>query len=382
MDVIIWMPEYGGVLMKNKSYDYDVIIVGAGPAGSTTARYITLEDEDIRVLILDKRKEVGTPVQCGEGLSKISEWKTIIPKDYPLRELFSFPNKLIAQDIKYIDMISPYQTSYRLEYNGWVLYRNLFDQHLAELAINQGAELRLNTSVRGLKDKHTVLTSNGAVTGNVIVGADGPKSIIAKSCGLKTPSDLHFLCPSAVSIVKGDFYDNVKRVYFGRRYSGGFAWIFPKGDTANIGIGCELKYRTPLRKILNNFLKDLGVSSEDVLYHGGGLIPLGGPIPQTVNDNVLIVGDAAGMVFPSTGGGIGPAMIAGRECGLAIINYFNNGTSLNAYDINWRRLLESALTRSLKEKNRYLWLTKHDLLLETLLHLFGKHSFEVGGTYP
>jgi digeranylgeranylglycerophospholipid reductase len=368
--------------VKNNSYDYDVIIVGAGPAGSTTARYIKSEDNDIRVLILDKRKEVGIPIQCGEGLSKISEWKTIMPNGYPLEELFNIPKNVIAQDIKYIDMISPYQNSYRLNYNGWILYRDLFDQHLAELAISQGSELRLNTSVKGLKDKHTVLTSNGAVTGDIIVGADGPRSIIAKSCGLKTPSDLYFLCPSVVSIVKGNFYDNTKRVYFGRRYAGGFAWVFPKGDTANIGIGCELKYGIPLRKILNNFLKDIGVSSKDVLCHSGGLIPLGGPIPQTVNDNVLVVGDAAGMVFPSTGGGIGPAMIAGRECGLAVANYLKKGSSLENYEISWRRIIERDFIRSLKEKNRYLWLTRHNILLETLLRLFGKYSFEIGGTYP
>ena len=368
--------------MEKKSYEYDVIIVGAGPAGSTTARYITSEDKEIRVLILDKRKKVGIPIQCGEGLSKISEWKAILPEDYPMQEIFHVPKNAIAQDIKYIEVISPHNKSYKLDYNGWVLHRDLFEQHLVDLAIDKGSELRLNTPVKGLEDKHTLLTSNGTVTGNIIVGADGPRSIIAKSSGLKRPSDLYSLCPSAVSIVRGNFHDDTKRIYFGRRYAGGFAWVFPKGDTANVGIGSEWKNKIPLKKILNNFLKDLGVSSEDILYQGGGLIPMGGTIPQTVNDNVLIVGDAAGMVFPSTGGGIGPAMIAGRECGLVITNYFRNGTSLDTYDYNWRRLLEASFLRSLKEKNRYLWLTKHDFLLEVLLRLFGKYSFEIGGTYP
>lgn len=369
--------------MKNKSYDYDVIIVGAGPAGSTTARYILQENNDLKVLILDRKKEVGIPIQCGEAISKISKWKKYMPVDYPLEDIFKIPRHAIAQEINHIDFYSPKLRSYRVDIEGMVLYRDRFDQHLAKLAIQNGADLRLNTSVKSLNDPHTLLTSKGKLTGNVIVGADGPQSMITKSIGLTTPNDMQPLCPSVMCIVKGDFNDDTSRVYWGSRFANGFAWVFPKGETANIGLGCEWKkYRKPLKQIFNDLLRDLGITEENILYRSGGFIPLGGIIPKTVKDNVLIVGDAAGMVFPSTGAGIGPAMVAGRECGIAIANYFKKGISLDSYEQRWRRLLELNFKKSLKEKNRFLWLTRHDFILENLLRLVGSYSFRVGGTYP
>lgn len=363
-------------------YDYDVIIVGVGPAGSTTARYIKPEKNNIKVLIIERKKEVGIPVQCGEAISKISVWKTVIPDDYALEELLNIPKNVIAQEIKNTDFITPYQTHCRFDTPGFVLHRNLFDQHLAQLAIRNGAELRLNTSMKGIKDQHTVITSNGNVTGNIIVGADGPRSITAKSSGLKTPNDICPLSLAVFSIVRGDFDDDIKRIYFGKRFAGGYAWVFPKGDTANIGMGTEWIHKIPIKMILNNFLKNLGVSSKDILYNGGGLIPTGGPIPKFVSDNVLIVGDAAGMVFPSNGGGIVPAMIAGRECGIAIANYLKNGIPLDYYEQQWKKILSNTFKESLKEKNRHIWITKHDLLLEIGFRILRKKIFTVGSYIP
>lgn len=363
-------------------YDYDVIIVGAGPAGSTTARYIKPEKNNIKILIIERKKEVGIPVQCGEAISKISVWKTVIPDDYALEELLDIPKNVIAQEIKNTDWITPFQTHCRFDTPGFMLHRNLFDQHLVKLAIRNGAELRLNTSMKGIKDQHIVITSNGNVTGNIIVGADGPRSITAKSSGLKTPNDICPLSSAVFSIVRGDFDDDINRIYFGKRFAGGYAWVFPKGDTANIGMGTEWIHKIPIKMILNNFLKDLGVSSKDILYNGGGLIPMGGPIPKFVSDNVLIVGDAAGMVFPSNGGGIVPAMIAGRECGIAIANYLKNGIPLDYYEQQWKKILSNTFKKSLKEKNRYLWMTKHDLLLEIGFRILRKKIFTAGSYIP
>jgi geranylgeranyl reductase family protein len=366
-----------------KDFDYDVIIVGAGPAGSTTARYVKQLVNDARVLIIDRRKKIGVPVQCGEGLSKSSEWKKLLPSDYPIEELFSFPNEVIAQEIKHVEILSPKFKRYKLDYDGWILYRDCFDQYLAKMANQNKAETWLNTNVKGLKDRHNLLTSKGEVTSNIIVGADGPQSQIAKSIELKSPHDMCPLCPCAICIVEGDFHDDTKYLYFGKRFAGGYAWVFPKGDTANIGLGCGLiKQEKSLKKILDAFLKDIGISQQNVLYYGGGVIPLGGPIPQTVQDNVLIVGDAAGMVWPSTGGGIGQAMISGRECGIAIANHLIKDMSLNEYEYKWKNLLFSAFKQSVKEKNRSFWVTRHDILLELAFRLIGKTLFSLGGKFP
>ena len=328
--------------MNKNSFDYDVIIVGVGPAGSSTARYTLQNNKDLRVLLIDKKRQVGLPIQCGEALSKISSWKKIMPSRYPLEELFTIPKSMIAQEIKHLDIFSPMLKKYTIDINGMILYRDRFDQHLAKLATQKGAELLLETTVQGLKDTHTLLTSNGEIKGNVIVGADGPHSLIAKSVGLTTPNDIYRLCPSVMCIVEGDFHCNTSRMYYGKRFGEGFAWMFPKGNTANIGLGSEWrKHKKSLNLILDDFLKYLGISEKDVIYRNGGPIPMGGIIPKTVKDNVMIVGDAAGMVFSSTGLGIGPAMIAGRECGLAISNNIEKGTSIDTVSYTHLRAHET-----------------------------------------
>lgn len=352
-----------------ENYDYDVIIVGAGPAGSTAARYIKPDKNGLKVLMIDRRKEVDIPVQCGEGLSTSDEWKKLLP-NYPVEELFKFPNYIIAQEVKYVDIISPYKTIYRFKTTGWTIYRNLFDQYLAELAIKEGTEFWLNTNVIGLKDIHTVVTSRGIVRGRIIVGADGAKSIIAKSSGLESPKNL---TPAVISMVRGNFHDNMRRIYLGKKFAGGYAWIFSKGDTANVGIGSE--WKTSLRKLLNNFIEtDMGLEAKDIICRSGGIVPLGGPISKTVKENIMIVGDAAGVVFPSTGGGIGPALITGRECGITIENHFRKGTSLEEYENRWRRVLGKILEKSLSAKRTLQWITKHDVLMEIGMRLLGKRG--------
>ena len=354
-----------------ENYEYDVIIVGAGPAGSTTARYIRPDKNGLKVLIIDRRKEIGIPVQCGEGLSTSEEWKKLLP-NYPVEELFKFPDYIIAQEVKYVDIISPYKTIYRLKTTGWNIYRNLFDQHLAKLAIKEGAEIWLNTNVIGLKDFHTVITSKGIVKGKIIVGADGAKSTIAKSAGLETPKDL---TPAVISMVRGNFHDNMRRIYFGKKFAGGYAWVFSKGETANVGLGSQWKVKGSLRKLLNDFIeKDIGFEKKDIICRSGGIVPLGGPISKTVKENIMVVGDAAGVVFPSTGGGIGPALITGRECGITIENYFKKGAPLEEYENRWRKVLGKILEKSLSAKRMLQWITKHDILMEAGMRLLGKRG--------
>lgn len=364
------------------NYDYDVIIVGAGPAGTSTARFINPIKNQLKVLIIDRKKKIGLPIQCGEAISKKSSWKAILPDGYSLDGIFDIPKQLIANEIEYIDMISPFKTKCRYSAPGIVLYRDLFDQYLAKLAEANGAEIKLNTRMKELKNNHTVVTSNGEISGNIIVGADGPKSRIANSLRMRRPNTNIEFASCMFHLVKGDFHSNVKEMYFGKRFSGGYGWVFPKGDSANIGLGTLWNTKQSLRSILKKFLIDLGFSSNDIIYTRGGLIPMSGPLPTFVNRNILLVGDAAGMVFPSNGGGIITAMIAGRECGISISDFFKKGTPLSSYENSWKGMLGKIIEQSLKEKNKYLWLTKHDILLDIAFRLLKRRIVNGGSYFP
>jgi digeranylgeranylglycerophospholipid reductase len=352
-----------------EKFDYDVIIVGAGPAGCSTAKYINPDGNNLKVLLIDRRKKIGTPVQCGESHPSIQAWEKIMPNNYPLKELFNIPRKTIANEIKYFEIISPKGKHYiyDLNYNEFILNRDIFDQHLSDIAIKKGAELLINTSVKGLKNKHTVVTSDGNISGDIIVGADGPVSIVRKSIGLKAPNNI---VPCVTAILKGDFNKDYKSIFIGGHYRDGFGWIFPKGDTANIGFGTENYKNISLIDTFNELIIKNGFTSKDILIKGGGVVPMSGPIPVTVKENVMFVGDSAGMVLPLTGHGIGFAMIAGRECGKTIAEHFIKDEPLSSYEKKWRLLFENILIKSLNRKKIWILLTRNDSMTDFILRTF------------
>lgn len=349
--------------MQNR---YDVVVVGAGPAGSTAARYAAAEGLD--VLLLDKKKTIGVPVCCGEFIPSGAVTADAFPDAPGVEELFPVDRSLVERDIGELVVRSPKGREYHLPLEGCTVRRDAFDQHLADLAAGAGATIVTDTKFLGL-DGHRVATTRGTVEAGVVIAADGPVSAVCRSAGLERSS---ILSPAVTCRVDGEFPDGLQ-IFFGSRIApGGYAWIFPKMGCANIGLGVQ-RPGAPVRKLLEAFLAERG-------YTAGAMqacfIPVSGPIGKTVQGNVLAVGDAAGHVVASNGGGISIAMICGRIAGLAAARHLREGEPLAAYERDWRAAVGKELLAAAKMKLRADRFLVSDFLLDQMMKRLGVAGIE------
>src|SRR2546427_3469247 len=130
----------------------------------------------------------------------------------------------------------------------------------------------------------------------------------------------------------GEFSDATD-MFFGNLAPGGYAWIIPKAGCANVGLGTWERFRGNLRELFDKFIAARQLAPGKAT---GGFVPVLGPPPRTVKDNVMLVGDAAGMVMATNGGGNNVAMIAGRYAGLTAADHLLDGTPLDEYQARWR----------------------------------------------
>lgn len=307
-------------------YDHDVIVIGGGPSGSTFARLAASGGLD--VLVIEKRKEIGVPVRCGEGLGErevVSE-KLELPKRCCSTEIFGA--KVVAPNGKEIVWKSKDTT-------GWVLERKFFDKWLCELAVEKGVAVKTYTRAIGvLKDEKgrpngLRLTHGGRepyeVRAPLIVSAEGMEALMAREMGFKTVHQLYDVDTCYEYEMKPYDHENLIELYFGNALAPrGYVWIFPKADRkANVGIGIGgsitngkklggMEGADP-KTLLDNFIKgNEQLKDASTLLDFGGVISVGAPINEFVKDNCMVIGTAAKQVDPIHGGGIALAM----ECGI------------------------------------------------------------------
>lgn len=287
--------------------DIDVLVVGLGPAGASAARAAALGGA--RVLGIDRKAEAGRPVQCAEFVpTLLGQELDGLARSHrqPIREMTTF-----------VESEPPHS---RGQFPGTMIDRAGFDAGLVRQAEAAGAACRFGVSLRGVDGDGALRLSDGhAITARVVVGADGPRSAVGAAAGIvnrELAETRQITVPLRVPFAETD-------IFLSRRLPGGYAWLFPKAEVANLGLGGEAEWRhrfKPLLADLHRQLVDQGRVGEEVLAITGGAIPVGGllqPHARIGATSVLLAGDAAGLTNPITGAGIASAVVSGRLAGEA-----------------------------------------------------------------
>lgn len=366
---------------------YDVAVVGAGPAGSTAAHVVA--KQGYRTIVIDRRSKVGVPVQCGELIPTPSEAHNLFPRSKRMPRAVHVPQKIITNKTRAIRLISPNGSIYEFPFEANIVDREKFDQHLAQLAEDAGAEFLLGSILkkRALNNELTIKTGNSEITtsSGLVVGADGAHSVVAQSLGRDYMHSESDLSPSLQYVLTGaDVDSSVVEMYFGGTIApGGYAWLIPKGEgIVNVGFGMRRSIAhndTPLRTYLERFtFKTLASSlkSAKIVSRVGAIIPVGGPLMKTWSKNVLLIGDAAGHVMASNGGGIPTALCGGEIAGDVIIDKLKMDTPLSEYEDHWRAEFGKELDTALRVLRVADTVMPSDVITDICMRLAGVRFLE------
>jgi len=338
----------------------DILVVGAGPAGSTAARVAS--QEGARVILVERKTQVGVPEQCAGYVAQA------------IRRHVTLPGECVAQEVNLLRTWLPDGTSHEVRMPGYLLNRALLDRQLSLQAVRAGARLLLRTAVTGLGEPARVsdcrmgeavtekaawfggltatLMSEGRevlVDARVVIGADGPQSTVARRAGL-TPGPLARAMQYEVVLPRRL---EEAEVFFRPAFKGGYAWLFPAGETARVGASFDADNRTGKDGLcqLVRELQDQGRLMDSAVSYVSGFVPVGGPGPVR-RGNVLLVGDAAGHAHPITGAGILNAIIAGESAGRAAARacLTQDPAALHDYEEDVDLVLGSSLARAREKR--------------------------------
>jgi digeranylgeranylglycerophospholipid reductase len=276
----------------------DVLIVGAGPAGCFTGKL--LAELGLDVVIIEEHAEIGHPVSCA-GILGVGG----------LEELGIKRGKWVLGELNGATFHSPSGKQFtvtRGKVEALVVDRASFDEELASRAVNAGANLLMKTRCVGVRigDEPSIKVDgpNGKyeIKGRLLIGADGPNSLVAREAGLFKAA--RYVSCAQIEVL-ADVNPNIVEVYFGRDIAPGFfGWMVPAGEVTRVGLGTTEGHA--MGNLLN-FIKEQTVRKKifgkKFLEITAGLIPE--PLTREIySDRVMLVGDAAGHVKPLTGGGI------------------------------------------------------------------------------
>jgi len=300
---------------------WDVVVVGAGPAGSVAAR--ACAEEGLKTLCIEEHGTIGYPVQCAGLLSASAFTECDVSK------------RSILNEVSGARMVSGLGGELLFDAGvtkACVVDRCLLDREMAQKAANAGAEFRLKTSASGIRG--TSLLTRGVrgreeIPFRLLVAADGPRSSIARMLDLQRAetylAGIQAEVPCAIDPRYVELHPNASPDFFG--------WVIPVSATrARVGL-CA---REHAKEHFDRFIARYGQNS---LHLVSGVIPLG-VMPQTYGRRALVVGDAAGFAKPTSGGGVYTGVRSAKHAAAVAAaccarGAFDDG-SLRDYERRWR----------------------------------------------
>ena len=290
---------------------FDVIIIGASISGNYLA--FLLSKFHLKIAIIEEHKEIGLPFQCAGIISN------------KLSQLIDLPQEIVLNQVKIAKIVSPSGSYIKLsgEEQPYVIDRIALDKFFYQKNKNTKrihhylGEKFLSFKYIAEKHKKSVLveTNKRKLTAKILVGCDGPLSSVSRLMGVK--NEVIF----ATQIrIKANFDQEEAVMWFDPKWKELFGWIVPEGNKIyRIGLGSSKDVATNFKIFLNK----LGLKFNNKLDQQGGIIPYG-TMKKLSFDNILLLGDAAGQVKATTGGGIVMLLTAAKYAAYCIKQCFNN----------------------------------------------------------
>lgn len=332
----------------------EVTIVGGGPTGLYLAGLLSKKDVD--VTIIEQHENIGKPVQCA-GL--------ITPRVF---EQFNIPSdQLIQNNISSAHIHSPQNKILTIggsKIHAYSIDREKFDQKIAKIAVQHGTNIITGEKAQSIQhvESHIETCTNNKrnIHSSMIVGADGPQSIVRDIFCL--PSPQKYLKGVGAELEDTTLEPNAVEIFIGNNVAPGFfAWIIPtnkKGTTARAGL-CVPADKTPMdffKQFINAPSVKPYLGNANIQKHIAGIIPIG-PLKQTVEDRVMIIGDAAAQVKPTSGGGIFTgltcAQIASQTILTAIQTQSYSKQILSKYHTQWKKTIGRELNTGMRLHGLY-----------------------------
>lgn len=352
--------------------NYDLLVIGGGPGGAVAAR--TAAEKGFSVCMVEKRPAIGAPIRCAEGIGKDV-----------LSEFIDPDPKFISAEIKRAKLVAPDNTSMILESEmagskvGYILDRKVFDRELAWQAADAGADVYVKTRasaplIVGGEVKGATIEYCGErreVHADIVIAADGVESKFSRWCGINTTVPMREIMSSVQYLMTDiDIEPHTTVFFLGNEVAPeGYLWIFPKGErSANVGIGISGKksgngHRA--KDYLKRFVAERFPEGKTIECIVGG-VSVCRPLECTVADGLMVVGDAARVVDPLTGGGIYNAMFTGRlavevaESAIGAEDF--SKSALMDYDTQWREsFMGKAIARNYQIKEYLITLSDEKL---------------------
>ncbi len=329
---------------------YDVIIIGAGPSGGFVAKI--LAEHKASVALVEQHQTIGHPVHCA-GL--------VSPRIF---EMFGIPSEQIIQNnIKKANIHSPGGQILTIggdKIQAYRIDRARFDMHLVNEAKKNGVSLFTHEKVLSIQKSSQnidVETSSGLhIKSKIVVGADGPYSRVRDVFGFSQPKEL--LRGVGAQLLDTNLQGSTVEIFVGTKVAPGFfAWMIPtnqKGTKAHVGLCIQKNSSQPpmtyLRNLFLNPFSSNYLSDAVIEYQTGGVIPIG-PLEKTSDERVLLVGDAAAQVKPTSGGGIYPGLLCARHCANTIYDALctqqYDAMFFQKYHDAWRKDIGKELSRGM-----------------------------------